>query len=238
MNQSAIIPIPQAAPGESFTSRQWATMLGINPRSFRLRQITASEQRLVNSTLTRIYAFAGLPQDYRATLEIKRRDCRCLSYAGLLDQITRNAGVWAPPREFGTYPSATQAKALKVKQVMATYFGWLDVPEVSEQDANTKARAKWLELFGEPCSRRTIYRWANRIDERGGAQYAPNAAYCDDKSTPHHNQRLENRRHKRIPHKLIAEFRCLCVKEGIANVAARIPRAAAGLVCRPPRSRH
>jgi hypothetical protein len=91
MNQSAIIPIPQAAPatvpGDSFTMSQWAAMLGVSYQSLHKRGLMTGGRQLVNGVLTGIYAFADLPQDYRARLESKKQECRCCDFAGLLGQI-------------------------------------------------------------------------------------------------------------------------------------------------------
>jgi hypothetical protein len=96
--------------------------------------------------------------------------------------------AWKPPKTWEQLPVGTREKAEKVRVVMVAYYGWLR-QKLPKKVANTRARAQWLVHFGESCNEKTIWRWAKKLESRGG-KFVPVEtlrieAFCDWKSRPH-----------------------------------------------------
>ena len=189
---------------ESLTASQWASILEITPQAFRARGIAHSGMQLIQGGLTKVYAFATLPQDYQQAATAKRDRHAAGLYSELLDMVRVETSRWLPDFEFSTQPGATQEKALKVRLVMQAYFAALDAAK-SKEEANRIARAEWTRHFGDACGERSIRRWEARIEERGGIEFAPIEAFCDRKAVPHVKARREHK--LGIPADLIEAFK-------------------------------
>lgn len=207
--------IAPAPPVESLTASQWSKMLGITTRAFNLRRIAQWDLLAVRGGLTKHYPFDALPADYRSILEERRRQLRCLRFADLLDVQTTER--WQPEKHIKQMPVFTQVKAEKVRDVLAVYFGALD-QGMTEVNANTKARAMWLQVFGETCNEKTIRRRAAKVEARGGPELARIEAYADGKSVPHHKAKLV--RKLDIPDEFIRAFKSKCLEPGVLLVSA------------------
>lgn len=189
------------------TAAEWAQLLGITKKAFILRRVGHSHMVARAGGLTKVYPFSALPPDYQATLETLRRSQGVWSFADLRAVRAVELRSWDAPKEIGTLPPASQEKAKKVRAVMEVYFAAAESMTLGA--ANTKAQAKWLELFGEACNEKTIRRWADKIEARGGPEFAPLEAYADNKSVPHVRARLTEK--LSISPDFLAEFRCRCV---------------------------
>jgi hypothetical protein len=203
-------------PSESLTARQWSTLLGITMRAFNLRQVAAAEQRIVRGGLTKFYRFDDLPENYRLYIIERKQQFRCLRIADLLDLQTKER--WQPAKPLAALPPATQAKAHKVKSVLAVYFDALGAG-MKETDANTKARSMWLHVFGETCNEKTIRRRAAKVEACGGPELARIEAYADGKSVPHSRAQLAVKLD--VPDDFIAAFRAACLTSGMISAAFR-----------------
>ena len=214
--EGGMVAVQRVGFDEELPARLWATMLGITPKAFNLRKIQPAGQRVIRGGLTKVFRFNDLPDDYRTRLEEKRKNFRCLRFADLLD--VQASPRWEPDKRLTQLPEFSQEKAFKVKQVLEVYFGALG-NGMTERDANTKARAMWLQIFGEPCNEKTIRRRAARVEACGGPELARIEAYADGKSVPHDKQRLVNK--VEIPHDFIRSFKNACLERGMISAAFR-----------------
>jgi hypothetical protein len=207
---STLSPQPSS---EVLTARQWSAILGIAHQTFRARVPASDLTTLVNSQTATVYPLSSLPADYQTRIFALKKAHRARSCTALL---SARAPRWTPPRKFTTFPPSAQAAALKRKAIFSHYYAAID-QGASAKSANAAARAEWARAFGVEPSELTIRRWVKRIDSLGGPEDAPNEAYLDGKSTPHHAARLEN---GRVPPELIAHFRALCVQPGMMHITA------------------
>jgi hypothetical protein len=206
---------------EALPARAWATMLGITPKALHLRKVVSCGQCLNRGGLTKLFAFSALPNDYQEALETKRRELRCLRFADLLDSVNnaRSGQQQAPAKAITEHTEFEQEKAYQVKDVLTVYFSALE-QGMAEIDANTKARAMWLQIFGEPCNERTIRRRAKRVEEMGGPEFARIEAYADRKSgVAHEKARLLHRLD--FPLDFISAFKTACLRTGMISAAYR-----------------
>jgi len=91
-------------------------------------------------------------------------------------------------RRWEDYPENSRRRAMFRKEAMASYYSSL-ANGSSHSTAENEARAIWIKLTGNPCTSRTVRRWADKIRSHGGFQTAPLVAFLDDKSCPHLNAR-------------------------------------------------
>lgn len=217
---ATVSPRALAAADVELTANEWAQLLGVTKKAFTLRRVPHARMVARAGGLTKVYPFADLPPDYRAQLEEQRRRQGCWSYAELLN-VRAVETRWEPAKEIGTLPPASQEKATRVREVMAVYFAASEAG-MTLSAANQRARAKWVEVFGEECNEKTVRRWADKIEARGGPQFAPLEAYADNKSVPHERARLAHK--LEISPDLLAEFKCRCVdnERGAVHIAGAI----------------
>ena len=211
---ATVSPRALGAAEVELTANEWAQLLGVTKKAFTLRRVPHARMVARAGGLTKVYPFSDLPADYQRQLEEQRRRQGCWSYADLLN-VRAVETRWEPAKEIGTLPPASQEKATRVREVMSVYFAASEAG-MTLSGANQRARAKWVEVFGEECNEKTIRRWADKIEARGGPQFAPLEAYADNKSVPHERARLATK--LEISPDLIAEFKCRCVDNEAGSV--------------------
>lgn len=211
---SELATIPQSQ--ELLSARDIATLLKISRQAVQKRMSRVAPQ-LRDGILA--WPFDLLPHDYQLQLKHAKDKAGAWTFEDLIRIATPR---WVADFKLSELPAFSQTKAHKVRAVMIVYSTALDA-EKDEREANCDARSSWLAEFEEACSERTIRRWAKKIDERGGVEWAPIEAYADRKSLAtgcaHINARLESREKKQVPGELIRAFKALCVMPDM-NVAA------------------
>jgi hypothetical protein len=111
------------------------------------------------------------------------------------------------------------------KEALRAFFLALDAGK-TKTEANRLARAEWERLFAEPCTDRTVRRWAALIERRGGFEFAPDVAYCDEKSCDHNNARIDRKLTRKLGidgealDALIAEARVRATNPGMEHLRA------------------
>lgn len=178
---------PVMAPSETLSVRQWCELLGITRRAFSMRHILHSHE--INHK--KFYAFDALPLTWQLRLQSKR-DAHCArNFQELLAQHNF-AKRWSPPKKWESYPASARLRGEKRKAALSFYYKALDEGRTKEV-AKRLAIQAWRDLFGKRCNERTIRRWTEYIDKRGGFEFAPIEAYVDGLSCAHNKARLESR---------------------------------------------
>jgi hypothetical protein len=131
------------------------------------------------------------PPDYQFQLQSVRKRSGLWTYADILVHANRSSS-WTPKKKLSELPEYSQGKAYKVREVMLAYFAALDEGKLV-LEANCAARSKWLEVFAEGTTYKTIDRWAKKIESRGTVEYLPIEAYADEKSCDHEKAKLAYR---------------------------------------------
>lgn len=205
-SQLATLSHPLAASdSELLPASSWARVVGVEPRTFRLRGIPDSGVGPGPAgAWARLYKYADLPEDYRLRAEEKRERLGVASYGALLDVAACERRAWTPPKKLTELPAASQAKARRMREVLAVWYGQLELG-ATKAEAAQRAAAKHFEHFGRLISYKQLTRLEAKIDERGGFEFAPIEAYADAKSVPH----LAARKTNKIPRELIDAFRAL-----------------------------
>ena len=178
---------------ETLTGRQWAGLLGITRSAFYMRRLSPSHAGDKRS----YFAFEALPFTWQCELEAKKDQHRAQSFTDLMAMM-RVEKRWAPARKWESYPKNTRLIAEKRKAALSFYYK-------AHDDGRTKEAAKrlaiqaWNDLFScshgavSRCSERTIRNWVDLIDKRGGFEFAPMEAYCDEKSCAHKKAQLQTK---------------------------------------------
>lgn len=216
---------PQAlADQETLTGAEWAKLLNVSKDTFKKRAIVAAGQELRNGGLTKVFAFASLPDEWRKQLSESRERHVAPSWKSLLEMRSVDTR-WVPERPWLDYPATARERAMKRKEVMRVFFAALDNGR-SKSEANTYARAEWVRQFGEECSEKSIRNWEKIIEARGGIEFAPDAAFLDEKSCAHKAQRVENKLAVRLnlsPERfdaLVAEIKTRATAPGVEHMAS------------------
>ncbi len=206
-----IITAEQAATDNAaLTANQWAQILGVTPQAVRKdcgKGIIARDQ---------------LPQRWRDRVNDLMVGHSAASIAQLrLMLSTERHAVARPVKPFASKTAFAQDKAMRVRQVMMVYFETLG-QGATKGVATEAARQRWEELFGKPCSAKTIARKEASVLARLAPAQPPTEAplewFTDNKDVPHLNARLEVR--GVVPHEFIRAFRAKCVLPGMEHVSS------------------
>jgi hypothetical protein len=139
-------------------------------------------------------------QEFRdEILRQARSELQALSESpgGAFSPVRRGESLWLPPRNWEDFKESTRTRATKRKAAIFFFFKAVQEGRTKEI-AKALAMRAWEYLFGKKCNELTIRNWVNRIESRGGFEFAPMEAYCDGKSRPHKKAQLV----ARLPAKL------------------------------------
>lgn len=176
------------ARSETLTARQWCELLGITRRAFNMRRIRESHQ----GNGRKFYGFDALPMTWQLELKSKRDAHRTRNFQDLIEMQHNSTKRWSPPKKWESYPACARLRAEKRKAALSFYYKALNDGRTKEAGKRLAAQA-WQDLFGERCNEKTIRRWTEFIDKRGGFEFAPMEAYVDGLSCAHKKARLESR---------------------------------------------
>jgi hypothetical protein len=206
-------------PTEVFSVSEYAELLGLTPRAIgkRIAGIAPAAHRQGRGGLTPIYSVSALPQDYQDRLAGLRTAVGAPSLTEILCARARPANQ--PGFALSQLPPASQAKAHKVRDVMAAYYDALD-RGLRKHEANRVARIAHREIFGRDCNEKTIRRWVADVEAAGGFHLARIEVFADRKAVPHPRARLEHRMD--IPAEFIKAFRALCCAEGMKHIMGAV----------------
>jgi hypothetical protein len=206
---------------ETLSARQWCELIEITRRAFNMRHIPQSHE----NNRRKFYAFDALPLTWQLELSSKRDAHRARSFQELLEFQHNFTKRWAPPKKWECYPASARLRAERRKAALSFYYKALDEGRTKEI-AKRLATQAWQDLFGEPCNEKTIRRWTERVDQRGGFEFAPMEAYVDGLSCAHKEARLESR----LPAQLnlteeqfeafAAEIKSRSVKPGMEHISS------------------
>jgi hypothetical protein len=206
---------------ETLSALQWSSLLGITKRAFNMRGIAPAHEHEGRA----YYAFDALPVDYQLELESKKEEMHASSYTQLIEFIRVQRRKWSAPRKWESYPKSARYIAEKRKAALSFYYKAIDEGRTKEV-AKQLAMNAWRDLFGTECNEKTIRRWVDMIDERGGFQFAPMEAYCDGKSCPHKKAQLTSKLPAQLGlteeefEALAGEIRSRSVQPGIEHISA------------------
>lgn len=121
--------------------------------------------------------------------------------------LSSAGAVWSAPRAFLDYKPSVRERA---EHRFAAFRVWYAALRggATKTEANRMTRREWKRIGGGNVSEKSIYRWAARIDERGG-EAAAVVAFCDGKECPHVRARLS------VPEEFLAAVRSKALEPGV-----------------------
>jgi hypothetical protein len=158
-----------------------------------MRHISQSHE----SNGRKFYRFDALPVTWQLELKSKRDGHRAQNFRELLEIQHSFTKRWSPPKKWENYPASARLRGEQRKAALSFYYKALYEGRTKEI-AKRLAMQAWQDLFGKRANERTIRRWTEFIDDRGGFEFAPMEAYVDGLSCAHKKARLE----ARLPAKL------------------------------------
>ncbi len=201
----------QETPCEALSAPQWCRLLSRAPQTFRDRCLPSGAQE---ASGLQLFAFDALPADYRAELEKLRLDHATPNFSALLARMDAAALGWQPPKPWAKYKPSVRQRATVKRDALAVWYA-ARRNKKSKKEAWELVRAEFDRITGKTVGARQVRRWIETIEARGG-EFAPLAAYCDEKEVPHIAARLTP------PEELIVALQSKVHEPGVGEWSAAV----------------